>query len=92
MLPAESHISSLVVHVRPEHEAVLRHRIAQIPEAEIHSPAGAAKLVVVLETADQHGITQHLETIQAMQGVLAATLVYHQIEPATDLVVSDPQE
>lgn len=92
MLAAESHISSLVVHVRPEQEAALRQQIEQIPEAEIHSPAGTAKLVVVLETADQHGITQHLEAIQAMPGVLAATLVYHQIEPVTDLVVSDLQE
>ena len=46
----EVHISSMVVHARPEHLATVKSYIEQLPGAEIHGESDNGKLVVVRET------------------------------------------
>ena len=76
----EVHISSLVVHARPEHLADLRRGIEAFPGAEIHAQSDCGKLVVVLESSTQNHITDTLEKIAALPQVLNTALVYHQVE------------
>ena len=78
----ECHISSLLVHVRPERQQEVAALIAALPGAELaHSPK-PGKLILTLETADTFEIMERLEAINDMPGVVAAALVYHQWEPA----------
>ncbi len=77
----EVHISSLVVHAKPEYLATVKNRIEQLPGAEIHGESDKGKLVVVLETRDQGYITDLIEKINDLDHVLNIALVYHQIEP-----------
>ena len=80
-MPDELHISSLVVHGRPECLGPLRAELAGLPGVEIHAAAPSGKLVVTLETGSEQEILSRLATISALEGVLAASLVFHQVEP-----------
>ncbi len=76
----EVHISSLVVHAKPEYLATVKKSIEQLPGAEIHGESNEGKLVVVLETCNQGYITDVIEKINNLEHVLSTALVYHQIE------------
>ena len=76
----EVHISSLVVHAKPEYLATVKNHIEQLPGAEIHGESDKGKLVVVLETRDQGYITDVIEKINNLEHVLSTALVYHHIE------------
>jgi nitrate reductase NapD len=81
----EVHISSLVVHIKPEYLAKVKKQIEQLPGTEIHGESDDGKLVVVLETQQQGYITDVIEKISIFEHVLSAVLVYHQIEPLDSL-------
>ena len=78
----EVHISSMVVHARPDCLQSVKNKIAALPGAEIHGESENGKLVVVLETQNQGYITDIIETISKLDNVLNTALVYHQIEYA----------
>lgn len=80
----ETHISSLVIHAHPMRLDEVQHQLAGIPGLTIAATSPAGKLVVTLETASEQEIASHLGTIQSIKGVLAATLVYHQVETSSD--------
>lgn len=81
-MPDECHISSLVVHVRPERAAAVAARIGQLNGAEVQPRDAAGKLIVTLETASTGEIVERLDVIHDLPGVISATLVYHHWEPA----------
>lgn len=76
----EVHISSLVVHTRPQHVAAISHYIDNIASAEVYGTHPNGKIVVVLETERQSYITDTIEKITGLENVLNAALVFHQIE------------
>ena len=80
-MPVETHVSSLVVHVRHEHLAQVRAALIGMPGIEIHAEGGG-KLVVTLETASEGDIAARLSEISVLDGVLSAALVFHHFEPA----------
>ncbi|MGI2065279.1 chaperone NapD [Shewanella sp. MF08487] len=75
----EIHITSLVVQVLPQKMAEVRQQIMTIENAEL-SVNNEVKLVVVLEGDTQRAIMESIEIINAIPGVLSATMVYHQSE------------
>ena len=77
----ELHILSLVVHCRPGHAADLAARIGALSGVEIRGGTAEGKLVVLLETSSEAEIVDRLNEIQLIEGVLAATLVFHRCEP-----------
>ncbi len=76
----EVHISSLVVHVLPQHLESVKAQIARCNNAEIYGDNPEGKIVVVLETENQGFITDTIDTINNLPNVLSTVLVYHQIE------------
>ncbi len=74
------HISSLVVHCRPEYVPAVIENIEALPEAEVPEHSAEGKLVVLLETANENIIMQRIGAIENMAGVINAALVYHQID------------
>ncbi|HWA48855.1 MAG TPA: chaperone NapD [Dongiaceae bacterium] len=80
----ECHISSLVVHARPELAADISARIAQLPGADIQPCDVAGKLIVVLETPGTAEIVERLNFIHDLPGVISAALIYHHWERAGD--------
>ncbi|HCM1204201.1 TPA: chaperone NapD [Vibrio parahaemolyticus] len=80
----EVHISSLVVHVLPEHLDEIKTQIETYENAEIYGDSPEGKIVVVLETENQGFITDTIDAINNLPNVLSAVLVYHQIETALE--------
>ena len=81
-MPDEVHISSLVVHSRPERARAVADRLREMAGIGVHGGEEAGKLVVTLETASEGEIVERLNSIQTLDGVLAATLVFHHFESA----------
>ena len=81
---AECHISSLVVHSRPDRVESILEALRTIEGAEVHGGAEAGKLIVTLETDTENQVVERINTIQLLDGVLAATLVFHHFEPAQE--------
>jgi nitrate reductase NapD len=84
-MPDTVHISSLVVHVRPERCAALRVEIAALAGTEVHAGTEDGKLVVVLETPSEAETMARITAINEMNGTIAASLIYHEID-------ADPEE
>ncbi|KMV31323.1 chaperone NapD [Photobacterium swingsii] len=76
----EVHISSLVVHVKPESLASVKAQILDMPNTEIHGESEEGKIIVVLETENQGYVTETIDKINNLENVLITFLVYHQIE------------
>lgn len=76
---SETHVSSLVIHVRPERMEQVRAAILQAgAEIPVESPTG--KFVAVLESAHESDITRFADGIAVHDGVIAANLVFHLID------------
>ncbi|EHH2558902.1 chaperone NapD [Vibrio parahaemolyticus] len=80
----EVHISSLVVHVLPEHLDEIKTQIETYENSEIYGDSPEGKIVVVLETENQGFITDTIDAINNLPNVLSTVLVYHQIETALE--------
>ncbi len=82
-MPREVHLSSLVVHARPERVDEVAQRLAGMG-CEVHLTTEAGKLVVTLETDDGRVLGDTVTAMQRLDHVLAATLVFHHCEPAPE--------
>jgi nitrate reductase NapD len=80
----EVHISSLVVHSRPERASAIARQLETMSGVAVHGGIEVGKLVVTLETATETEVVERLNVIQLLDGVLAATLVFHHYEPIQD--------
>jgi periplasmic nitrate reductase NapD len=78
----EYHISSLIVHARPELAAEIGTRIGQLSGVDVQPCDVAGKLIVVLETSTTAEIVERLDTIHDLPGVISAALIYHHWERA----------
>ena len=78
----EFHVSSLIVHGAPELLPAISAAIAVLPGVEVHASDGIGKLVVTLEAVSEAEISMRIDAIRALEGVFAASLVYHQVEDA----------
>ena len=76
----EHHISSLIVHGRPQAIEALTAAIGAIAGAEVPIADPGGKLVVTLEATSEAEIAAALAKINLLDGVLAATLVFHHVE------------
>ncbi|GAB2658200.1 chaperone NapD [Vibrio panuliri] len=80
----EVHISSLIVHVVPEHLNDVKMQIEQLDTTEIYGDSPEGKIVVVLETESHGFITDIIEKINNFAHVVSTVMVYHQIETELD--------
>ena len=74
------HITSLVVHTRPDQIERVLEQVRALPATEVHTGEPAGKFIVLLETEDEQHILSAIDRIQDIDGVLSATMVYHHID------------
>ncbi|WP_243368832.1 chaperone NapD [Microvirga solisilvae] len=80
----ECHISSLIVHSRPDRVRSIIESLEAIEGTEIHGGEDTGKLIVTLETSTESQVVERINAIQVLDGVLAATLVFHHFEPVQE--------
>lgn len=76
---AELHIASLVVYTTPSRGPVVAGEVLKLDGAEVHAES-SGKLVVTLEAATADEMIDKVRTIQHIDGVLSAPLVYQHAE------------
>lgn len=76
---ARAHVSGVVVHARPAAAAAVAETIAAMDGAEVAARDGG-KLVVVIEAADEHGLSETLNRISLAEDVYSAALVAHYVD------------
>ncbi len=88
MLEEESvqtvHISSAVVSMLPAHSERIVRLLSDMSGVEVHHRA-ASKVVIVLEGPDSGVVGARLAEIAVLNGVLAANMVFEQVERLADL-------
>lgn len=77
-MPAELHIASLLVHVRPDSVEEARDRIAALKGVEVHAEQ-SGKMVVTVEGPHEGWVADRMTDINLIGGVLSAVLVFHQV-------------
>lgn len=75
----QHHISSAVVLALPARRAELSERLAALRGVEVHGSEGS-RIVVTIEGPTSGMLGETLTTISAMDGVLAANMVFEHAE------------
>jgi periplasmic nitrate reductase NapD len=83
MKEEELHVSSLIVHVKPEKISNLTDCIHTLRGAELVTVTDKGKAIVVVEAANQREIMQCIDEINDIDGVVHTSLVYHEFEKST---------
>lgn len=83
----EIHISSVVVHARPEMVGSVTEKILALDCDIAPGTDGGAqgRLVVLLERPSDRAVVQTIDALHEIPGVLSALLVYHHAEPTAAL-------
>ena len=78
------HISSLILHVKPDALVRLRGRLAAVAGVEVHAAAADGRMVVTLECEDYQVTQTTYETIERLDGVLSVAMIFQQTESDPD--------
>ncbi|WIM04600.1 MAG: chaperone NapD [Candidatus Nitricoxidivorans perseverans] len=77
-------ISSAIIHARPGAAGAVQSRLAGINGVDIHAVSEEGRIIVTIETDDDRGTADTFEFISQVDGVLSASMVYHQTESDPD--------
>jgi nitrate reductase NapD len=77
-------ICGIMVYLHPQEYDSLRERLQAIPGVEVHGMSEEGRAVVTLEEEDEDRMAQSMFAIQKMEGVLAASMIYHHRENETE--------
>lgn len=81
-------ISSIIVIPHPERIAMVREALQRFAGVELHAVSPAGKMIVTLEADDDRQTAILYEQISLLDGVMSASMVYHQTESEPDTVIS----
>jgi nitrate reductase NapD len=77
-------ISSAIVHAQPGRLAVARAGLSAYPGVEIHATSDEGRLIVTIEAEGDGPMAEAFDAINRMDGVLSASMVFHQFESDPD--------
>ena len=78
----EEHIVSVILHGRPEQRVVIEMAMDTLPGVERVVQDAMGKYVLVISAPTARQVMQQIEALQAVAGVLSATMVAHYTEEA----------
>lgn len=76
------HISSLLLRSDPDQMPKVLEEIKKLQGAEIPVADKSGKIIVTLETPSESEIVEAMTTLQLIDGVVSAALIFHQAESA----------
>ena len=74
-------VCGVLVHAHPARIGAVEACLAAMAGVETHGRAAGARLVVTVEDTPGRSAADALAELNAVPGVIAAALVYHQFEP-----------
>jgi len=81
------HIAGVLVQTRPEHIPQVQARLGDVAGLEVHTVSLDGRIVVTIEGNGRKSVADTLFSLNAMQDVLSACLVYEHSE--TDSITGD---
>ncbi len=81
-------ISSIIVNPAPGQAEAVRARLTQMPGVEVHAMADDGRMIVTVETDGDGAMVTAFEAINRTEGVLSASMVYHQTESDPDVQIT----
>lgn len=81
-------ISSIIVIPHPAHVQGVTSALAAIEGVEVAAVSPEGKIVISLETEGDRETIQTFEFVSQMEGVLSASMVYHQLETDPEVEIS----
>lgn len=85
-------ISGVIVHSRPEKLNSVRERLVSIPGVEIHAVDDNGRMVVTVEETSDRRMADTVNSLQELEGVIAASMIYHHSEDLEDESELNQQE
>lgn len=77
-------ISGVIVHSRPEKMEAVQQQLNALPGVEIHAVGEDGRMVVTVEEASDRRMADTVNGLQDLEGVIAASMVYHHFEDLED--------
>ena len=77
-------ISGVVVHSKPENVAGVQQQLTALPGVEVHAVGDDGRMVVTVEEASDRKMADTVNGLQHLEGVIAASMVYHHFEDLED--------
>lgn len=84
----ERHLASLLLHVKPERQGMVRAAIAAMPGTELHIEQ-PGKMVVTVEGPHEGWIADRMTALHLLDGVFSAVMVFHHIDRAEVVAASE---
>jgi nitrate reductase NapD len=81
-------ISSVIVIPHPDRITAVEQALQEIDGVELHAVSPDGKMVVTIEVAGDRETTATYAFISQLDGVLSASMVYHQNEPDPETEIS----
>ncbi len=81
----EFNICGVLVHARRERAADVGEVLAALPGIEVHQRTDDGRLIITIEDTPQRMASETLADIHKIDGVLSASLVYHQTDPDSSM-------
>ena len=81
------HIAGVLVQTRPEYIPQVQNRLGDVAGLEVHAVSPDGRIVVTVEGHGRKAVADTLFSLNSMQGVLSACLVYEHSE--TDSITGD---
>jgi periplasmic nitrate reductase NapD len=81
-------ISSIIVHPGPGQAKAVGARLAELDGVEIHAVAEDGRMIVTVEADGDGAMVNAFDAISKVEGVLSASMVYHQTESDPDVEIS----
>lgn len=82
-------ICGILVHTQPQGFDAVRERLLSVEGVEVHGMSDEGRVVVTLEEDNEDTMAESLLTIQRLEGVLSASMIYHHNE---DLQASEREK
>ena len=77
-------ISSVIVIPHPDHIEAVRLRLQEVDGVELHAVSPEGKMIVTVEADNDRITADTYEHVSHLDGVLSASMVYHQNESDPD--------
>lgn len=74
----------VLVHAQPDKAALVEAMLAEIPGVETHGRGEQSRLIVTVEDTETMSAIDAISKVNAVNGVVATALVYHEMEPDLD--------
>jgi nitrate reductase NapD len=81
-------ISSVIVIPHPDHIESVQRLLREIAGVEVHAASPEGKIVVTLEAEDDRATIDSYNLISHLDGVLSASMVFHQNESDPEALIS----